>query len=85
MADSRLFLLKEIDAFLRASGMGEAYFGALAANNSKLVGRLRKGGSIQIETLERVRNFIRTHGGRQRADKKPRTKPARKLHNRKAQ
>lgn len=52
-------LLEEIEAFIGATGMGEAYFGQVAVGNSKLLPRLREGRSIQVETAEKVRAFIR--------------------------
>lgn len=52
-------LLWEIEAFLRESGMGESYFGQAAVGNSKLVARLRDGRSIEIDTANRVKEFMR--------------------------
>ncbi len=59
-------LLAEIDGFLARSGMAETTFGAKAANNSKLVGRLRSGGSVSLETAARIREFM-ARGNSQRA------------------
>jgi hypothetical protein len=58
--NTRQELLAEIESFIRETAMGEAYFGQLAVGNSKLVQRLRDGRSVQIETAERVQEFIRT-------------------------
>ena len=52
-------LLWEIEAFLRESGMGESYFGQAAVGNSKLVMRLREGRSIEIDTADRIKEFMR--------------------------
>jgi len=51
-------LLSEIEAFLEAEKLGEHRFGILAANNGRLVERLRSGGRIWPDTEERVREFI---------------------------
>lgn len=53
-------LLTDIEAFLAASGMGESYFGKVAAGNSELVARLRDGRRVWPETEARVRKFIRS-------------------------
>lgn len=51
-------LLSEIDRFLRAEGIGEHRFGILAANNGRLVERLRDGRRVWPETADRVRSFM---------------------------
>jgi hypothetical protein len=51
-------LLEEIDAFLEETGMGESYFGKKGANNSELVGRLRRGGQIYRSTEKTIRQFM---------------------------
>jgi hypothetical protein len=51
-------LLSEINECLRESRMGEAYFGQVAVGNSKLVSRLRRGKSVQLNTAARVREFM---------------------------
>lgn len=51
-------LLEEIDAFLSETGMGQSYFGKVAAGNSELVARLRDGGRVWFETEQKVRSFI---------------------------
>lgn len=51
-------LLSEIDAFLEAEKIGEHRFGILAANNGRLVERLRSGGRVWPDTEEKVRLFI---------------------------
>lgn len=51
-------LLTEIDRFLAAEGIGEHRFGILAANNGRLIERLREGGRVWPETEERVRSFM---------------------------
>jgi len=58
MNTERDSLLAEIEAFIRESGMGEAYFGQAAVVNSKLIPRLRKGESVTVDTAARVRTFM---------------------------
>ena len=51
-------LLKEIEAFLAECPMGESHFGKVAAKNSELIKRLRRGGRVWPETDMAVRAFI---------------------------
>ncbi len=51
-------LLGEISGYCRRVGMAESTFGRLAVNDGKLVSRLRFGGRVTTETVERVRTFI---------------------------
>jgi hypothetical protein len=51
-------LLKEISEYCRDVGMAESTFGRLAVNDGKLVSRLRFGGRVTTETVQRVRDFI---------------------------
>ena len=51
-------LLKEIGDFCRDAGLAESTFGRLAINDGKLVSRLRDGGRITTETLDRLRIFM---------------------------
>jgi len=54
-------LLQEISGYCRRVGMAESTFGRLAVNDGKLVSRLRFGGRVTVETVERVRDFIVRH------------------------
>jgi len=54
-------LLQEISGYCRRVGMAESTFGRLAVNDGKLVSRLRFGGRVTVETVERVRNFMSQH------------------------
>jgi hypothetical protein len=51
-------LLRDIAEYCRGAGIAESTFGRLAVNDGKLVGRLRLGGRVTSETVERVRAFI---------------------------
>ena len=55
-------LLREIDAFVRRAGMAPTTFGRLAANDGKLVARLRGGKGITTGTVEKIRSYIRDNG-----------------------
>lgn len=51
-------LLDDIRAFLERTGMGPAYFGKAAANNTRLLERLEAGRPILTSTERRVREFM---------------------------
>ena len=54
-------LLQEISDYCRHSGLAESTFGRRAVNDGKLTQRLRNGGRITIETLDRIRTFMQTN------------------------
>src|ERR1700754_2464255 len=54
-------LLQEITDYCRVVGLAETTFGRRAVNDGKFISRLRNGGRITVETLERVRSYIATH------------------------
>jgi SAM-dependent methyltransferase len=54
----RQVLLDEISSFCRQAGMAETTFGRRAVNDGKLISRLRFGGRVTTETLDRVRAFM---------------------------
>ena len=58
MKNYRPPILEEIDAFLAEVPMGESYFGKRAVGNSEIVARLRGGGRIWPETIDRLRAFM---------------------------
>src|SRR5215475_13404978 len=58
-------LLEEISQFCRATGLAESTFGRAAINDGKLVSRLRNGGRITTDTLDRLRAFMANGNGRQ--------------------
>jgi hypothetical protein len=51
-------LLRDIAEFCRGARMAESTFGRLAVNDGKLVSRLRLGGRVTTDTVDRVRSFI---------------------------
>src|SRR6202051_3587152 len=48
-------ILQEISEFCRQRGLAESTFGRRAVNDGKLASRLRNGGRITPDTLERIR------------------------------
>lgn len=54
-------LLNNIAAYCRRARMAESTFGRLAVNDGKLVSRLRLGGRVTTETVDRVRGFMDSH------------------------
>src|SRR5690242_15792691 len=51
-------LLQEISDYCRQTGLAESTFGRRAVNDGKLASRLRNGGRITTDTLDRVRAFM---------------------------
>jgi hypothetical protein len=51
-------LLQEISDYCRRAGLAESTFGRRAVNDGKLTSRLRNGGRITTETLDRIRAFM---------------------------
>jgi hypothetical protein len=51
-------LLQEISIYCRQTGLAESTFGRRAVNDGKLANRLRQGGRITTETLDRIRFFM---------------------------
>ena len=60
-------LLQEISDYCRQTGLAESTFGRRAVNDGKLTSRLRNGGRITTETLDRIRTFMTIHDGKERA------------------
>ncbi len=50
---------REIEAFLKVTGMRETEFGREATRDPAFVRRLRKGTSLQLATVDRVRQWMR--------------------------
>ena len=57
-------ILQEISDFCRQTGLAESTFGRRAVNDGKLASRLRNGGRITTDTLDRIRAFMATHQGK---------------------
>ena len=57
-------ILQEIADFCRQAGLAESTFGRRAVNDGKLASRLRNGGRITTDTLERIRAFMASHQGK---------------------
>src|ERR1051325_1147515 len=51
-------LLQEISDYCRQTGLAESTFGRRAVNDGKLTARLRNGGRITTDTLDRIRSFM---------------------------
>src|ERR1700741_1001415 len=51
-------LLTEISDYSRRTGLAESTFGRRAVNDGKLAARLRNGGRITTDTLDRIRAFM---------------------------
>ena len=51
-------LLQQIADYCRHTGLAESTFGRRAVNDGKLTARLRNGGRITTETLDRIRGFM---------------------------
>jgi hypothetical protein len=60
-------LLQEISDYCRQTGLAESTFGRRAVNDGKLTSRLRNGGRITTETLDRIRSFMVANNGKQTA------------------
>jgi hypothetical protein len=56
-------LLQEIADYCRQTGLAESTFGRRAVNDGKLASRLRNGGRITTETLDRIRSFMTANSG----------------------
>ena len=61
-------LLAEIVTFCQRAGMAESTFGRRAVNDGKFVPRLRFGGRVTTQTVERVHAFMQDARPRVRAD-----------------
>jgi hypothetical protein len=54
-------LLQEISDYCRQTGLAESTFGRRAVNDGKLAARLRNGGRITTDTLDRIHGFMASH------------------------
>jgi hypothetical protein len=58
MTTSREQLLAEIEAFIANHAMSATAFGEIVINDRHLVRRLRAGGSVTLDTWDRIRAFM---------------------------
>lgn len=54
-------LLEEIERFSQAQGIAMSTVGLRAVNDGKLADRLRRGGSVTLDTADRIREFMRSY------------------------
>ena len=54
-------LLQQISDYCRHTGLAESTFGRRAVNDGKLTTRLRNGGRITTDTLDRIHGFMAAH------------------------
>jgi len=53
-------IIQEITTFCREAGLAESTFGRRAVNDGKLTARLRNGGRVTTETVDRIHSFMTT-------------------------
>ena len=70
--NSAQILLQEIDAFLGRTGMTPTRFGQEVMNNSSFVRQLRRGGSVTLRTVDKVRSYMAASEQAERKRKRPR-------------
>ena len=54
-------LLTELSDYCRRTGLAESTFGRRAVNDGKLAARLRNGGRITTDTLDRIHGFMQSN------------------------
>jgi hypothetical protein len=59
-------LLQQISDYCRQTGLAESTFGRRAVNDGKLAARLRNGGRITTDTLDRIHGFMAAHPAQDR-------------------
>lgn len=52
-------LVRDIERYVAARGIAESTFGRLTVNDSRLLSRLRNGGSLLVKSEQRIRKYIR--------------------------
>src|SRR5271167_1110259 len=67
-------LLQEICDYCRQTGLAESTFGRRAVNDGKLASRLRNGGRITTDTLDRIRAFMAAANGHGNPPRAPLTR-----------
>lgn len=58
---ARETLIKEIEAFMAEHHMRPTMFGKLALNDPALMGSLRSGRDVKLETADRIRKYMRDY------------------------
>lgn len=51
-------LVRDIERYVAARGIAESTFGRLTVNDSRLLSRLRNGGSLLVKSEQRIRKYI---------------------------
>lgn len=59
--DIRAAVIAQIERFLRGRDMSESTFGLKAVNDGKFVKRLREGGNVTVDRIERAQAFMRAN------------------------
>lgn len=52
-------LVRDIERYVAARGIAESTFGRLTVNDSRLLSRLRNGGSLLVKSEQRIRKYMR--------------------------
>jgi hypothetical protein len=66
--DIRRTILDEIERFSAATGLAETSIGSKAVKDSRFVDRLRAGHGVSINSIEKLRQYLKDEGAlRQRA------------------
>ena len=63
---TKQLLLQEIEEFLKRTGIPATRFGIMAANDAKLVGRLRRGMDIVTATADKAQAFMDSYERREK-------------------
>lgn len=53
---------REVNLFIKTHGMRHTTFGSMAMNDPSFVKRLREGMQVKAPTIDKVRNFMMSHG-----------------------
>ena len=58
-----MHIRRQIELFLRHSGMSATRFGRLVANDPRLVNDIREGREVRASMADKIRAFIESRGG----------------------
>lgn len=61
-------LIIDIERFLRKTGMGPTQFSVESCGQRGLMTRLRRGEGVTLETVDKVRTFMRTYKAKKKHD-----------------